>query len=72
MQGINYAVNNELIIRLPNRYAVLTKETWPMNKWTGSERAAVEHILAYGKVKPDEYQLGNTKVFIKEPASVSH
>ena len=43
-----------------------------MNKWTGSERAAVEHILAYGKVKPDEYQLGNTKIFIKEPASVSH
>lgn len=53
------------------RYAVLTKETWPLGKWKRSAQEGVEHILQFSKVKPDEYQMGKNKIFIKAPESVS-
>uniref|UniRef100_H2ZSM1 Myosin IEa n=1 Tax=Latimeria chalumnae TaxID=7897 RepID=H2ZSM1_LATCH len=51
------------------RYAILTKETWP--SWKGDEKQGVLHLLKSVNVDSDQYQLGKTKVFIKAPESVS-
>ena len=50
------------------RYAILTKETWP--SWHGDIRKGVIHILTHVNMKADEYQLGKSKLFIKAPESV--
>ncbi|XP_034721640.1 unconventional myosin-Ie-like, partial [Etheostoma cragini] len=51
-----------------NRYAILTKETWP--RWTGEERQGVMHLLNSVHMDQDQFQLGKTKVFIKAPESL--
>uniref|UniRef100_A0ABD2XDY9 SH3 domain-containing protein n=1 Tax=Trichogramma kaykai TaxID=54128 RepID=A0ABD2XDY9_9HYME len=51
------------------RYAILTKETWP--RWQGGdERQGCEWILASACVDRDRYQLGRSKLFIKAPESL--
>ncbi|KAM5171054.1 unconventional myosin-Ie isoform 2-T2 [Mantella aurantiaca] len=50
------------------RYAILTKETWPM--WRGDEKKGVLHLLHSVNMEPDQFQLGKTKVFIKAPESL--
>ncbi|XP_064421936.1 unconventional myosin-Ie isoform X2 [Latimeria chalumnae] len=50
------------------RYAILTKETWP--SWKGDEKQGVLHLLKSVNVDSDQYQLGKTKVFIKAPESL--
>ncbi|XP_052123606.1 unconventional myosin-Ie isoform X1 [Frankliniella occidentalis] len=53
------------------RYAILTKESWPM--WRGNVRTGVKHILSSAGFKEgNEFQLGLTKVFIKNPESLFH
>jgi myosin heavy subunit len=51
------------------RYAILTKQTWP--KWNGKVTDGVMHIVDSMHLDRREVQLGNTKVFIKSPESVS-
>ncbi|XP_023382556.1 unconventional myosin-If-like, partial [Pteropus vampyrus] len=51
------------------RYAILTPQTWP--QWRGDERQGVQHLLRAVNMEPDQYQMGSTKVFVKNPESVS-
>ncbi|XP_073455276.1 unconventional myosin-If isoform X1 [Aquarana catesbeiana] len=50
------------------RYAILTQETWP--KWRGEERQGVQHLLRSVNMDADQYQMGRTKVFVKNPESL--
>lgn len=50
------------------RYAILTAETWP--HWRGAEQQGVLHLLRCVNMDTDQYQMGRTKVFIKNPESV--
>jgi myosin heavy subunit len=54
----------------PNyRYKMLTKETWP--SYRGSDKDAVAFIMDSLKLASGEaYELGKTKIFIKEPKTV--
>ncbi|XP_047117014.1 unconventional myosin-Ie-like [Schistocerca piceifrons] len=51
-----------------NRYAILTKETWP--HWKGDEKQGVEVIMKSVNMERNQYQLGISKVFIKAPESL--
>ncbi|NWX39817.1 MYO1F protein, partial [Steatornis caripensis] len=50
------------------RYAILTPETWPC--WRGDERQGVQHLLRSVNMDPDQYQMGRSKVFVKNPESL--
>mmetsp|Transcript_32792 Transcript_32792/g.99144 ORF Transcript_32792/g.99144 Transcript_32792/m.99144 type:complete len:771 (+) Transcript_32792:91-2403(+) len=50
------------------RYSILTKETYPA--WRGAPRDGVVHLLNTVGMDDDQYQLGKTKVFIKNPESL--
>uniref|UniRef100_A0A8D2DGK8 Myosin IF n=1 Tax=Sciurus vulgaris TaxID=55149 RepID=A0A8D2DGK8_SCIVU len=50
------------------RYAILTPETWP--RWRGDERQGVQHLLQAVNMESDQYQMGSTKVFVKNPESL--
>uniref|UniRef100_A0A803V9R8 Myosin IF n=1 Tax=Ficedula albicollis TaxID=59894 RepID=A0A803V9R8_FICAL len=50
------------------RYAILTPETWP--SWRGDERQGVQHLLHSVNMEPDQYQMGRSKVFVKNPESL--
>lgn len=52
-----------------HRYAILTPETYP--NWRGEAKQGVLHLLKKVNMDTDQYQLGKTKVFIKNPESVS-
>ncbi|XP_034439211.1 unconventional myosin-If [Hippoglossus hippoglossus] len=50
------------------RYAILTSETWP--GWRGPEQQGVLHLLRSVNMDNDQYQMGRTKVFVKNPESL--
>ncbi|KFO70278.1 Unconventional myosin-If, partial [Cuculus canorus] len=50
------------------RYAILTPETWP--SWRGDERQGVQHLLRSVNMDSDQYQMGQSKVFVKNPESL--
>ncbi|XP_043909677.1 unconventional myosin-If [Protopterus annectens] len=50
------------------RYAILTPETWP--SWRGDERQGVQHLLQSVNMDYDQYQMGRSKVFVKNPESL--
>ncbi|XP_052276602.1 unconventional myosin-Ie-like isoform X2 [Dreissena polymorpha] len=50
------------------RYAILTPETWP--QWTGDITRGIHHLMNSVNMDKDQYQLGKTKVFIKNPESL--
>ncbi|XP_077187650.1 unconventional myosin-If isoform X2 [Paroedura picta] len=50
------------------RYAILTPETWP--RWRGDERQGVQHLLRSVNMDTDQYQMGRSKVFVKNPESL--
>lgn len=50
------------------RYAILTPETWPC--WRGDERGGINHLMKAVNMDPDQFQLGRSKVFIKNPESL--
>ncbi|XP_070787907.1 unconventional myosin-If [Pituophis catenifer annectens] len=50
------------------RYAILTSETWP--RWRGEERQGVQHLLRSVNMDVDQYQMGRTKIFVKNPESL--
>lgn len=53
-----------------SRYAILTAETWPC--WRGPEQQGVLHLLRSVNMDNDQYQMGRTKVFVKNPESVTN
>ncbi|KAL4634760.1 unconventional myosin-If-like [Arapaima gigas] len=50
------------------RYAILTPETWPC--WRGDERQGVQHLLRSVNMDTDQYQMGRSKIFVKNPESL--
>uniref|UniRef100_A0A3B3SYM7 Osteoclast-stimulating factor 1 n=1 Tax=Paramormyrops kingsleyae TaxID=1676925 RepID=A0A3B3SYM7_9TELE len=50
------------------RYAILTVETWP--HWRGEEKQGVQHLLRSVNMDTDQYQMGRSKVFVKNPESL--
>ncbi|KAK3585324.1 hypothetical protein CHS0354_040273 [Potamilus streckersoni] len=50
------------------RYAILTPETWP--QWRGDLRQGINHLMNHVNMDKDQFQLGKTKVFIKNPESL--
>ncbi|GFN82452.1 hypothetical protein PoB_000895800 [Plakobranchus ocellatus] len=50
------------------RYAILTPETYP--NWRGDPKQGVLHLLKAVNMDTDQYQLGKTKVFVKNPESL--
>ncbi|CAN9500314.1 unnamed protein product [Ophioblennius macclurei] len=50
------------------RYAILTAETWP--QWRGPEQQGVLHLLRSVNMDNDQYQMGHSKVFVKNPESL--
>uniref|UniRef100_A0A915PJ71 Uncharacterized protein n=1 Tax=Setaria digitata TaxID=48799 RepID=A0A915PJ71_9BILA len=50
------------------RYAILTPETWP--SYHGDSRKGVEIICQTVNMDRDQYQMGRTKIFIKNPESL--
>ncbi|XP_053405072.1 unconventional myosin-Ie-like [Mercenaria mercenaria] len=50
------------------QYAILTPETWP--EWRGQVTQGVHHLMNFVNMDRDQYQLGKTKVFIKNPESL--
>ncbi|CAG5115369.1 unnamed protein product, partial [Candidula unifasciata] len=50
------------------RYAILTPETYP--NWRGEPKQGVLHLLNTVNMDRDQFQLGQTKVFIKNPESL--
>ncbi|XP_039623099.1 unconventional myosin-If [Polypterus senegalus] len=50
------------------RYAILTPETWPY--WHGDARQGVQHLLRSVNMDADQFQMGRSKVFIKNPESL--
>ncbi|KAK2841421.1 hypothetical protein Q7C36_013000 [Tachysurus vachellii] len=50
------------------RYAILTLETFP--QWHGGEQQGVLHLLRSVNMDNDQYQLGRTKIFVKNPESL--
>ncbi|XP_013379437.1 unconventional myosin-Ie [Lingula anatina] len=50
------------------RYAILTPETWP--HWRGDDKKGVAHLMNSVHMDSDQWQLGKTKVFIKNPESL--
>ncbi|XP_020512052.1 unconventional myosin-If [Labrus bergylta] len=50
------------------RYAILTAETWPC--WRGPEQQGVLHLLRSVNMDNDQYQMGRSKVFVKNPESL--
>ncbi|KAL5004495.1 hypothetical protein ScPMuIL_017951 [Solemya velum] len=50
------------------RYAILTPETWP--EWRGDVKQGIHHLMNFVNMENDQYQLGRTKVFIKNPESL--
>ena len=57
-----------LSVCLSVSYAILTEETW---HWRGSTVDGIRHLMAAVNMEPDQWQLGRTKVFVKNPESVS-
>ena len=50
------------------RYAILTKQTYP--QWNGELKDGVMHLLNTVGMDSDQYQMGRTKIFIKNPESL--
>ncbi|XP_060788496.1 unconventional myosin-If isoform X2 [Neoarius graeffei] len=50
------------------RYAILTPETFP--HWRGGEQQGVLHLLRSVNMDNDQYQMGRTKIFVKNPESL--
>ncbi|KAK4299769.1 hypothetical protein Pmani_027986 [Petrolisthes manimaculis] len=55
-------------IKFLHRYGILTRETWPA--WHGEPTQGIIHILSSVHMDPSQYQIGHTKVFVKDPESL--
>jgi len=50
------------------RYAIVTPETYP--SWRGDAQSGVKHLMQAVNMEDDQWQLGKSKVFIKNPESL--
>ncbi|XP_067665712.1 unconventional myosin-Ie-like isoform X1 [Haliotis asinina] len=50
------------------RYNILTPETYP--SWRGDPRQGITHLMNSVNMDRDQFQMGKTKVFIKNPESL--
>ncbi len=72
MDNLNYGHEEKLYINCmfeSCRYAILTPETWP--QWRGNVKDGIMHLMNHVNMDNEQYQLGRTKVFVKNPESVS-
>lgn len=51
-----------------HRYAILSKDTWP--SWHGDPREGINIIMRNINMDPGQYQIGRTKIFVKNPESL--
>lgn len=51
-----------------HRYAILTKETWPA--WYGEPTEGINVIMRSVNMDPAQYQIGRSKIFVKDPESL--
>ena len=51
------------------RYKMLAEPTWPI--WQGTPRSGVMQIFTSLAIPEEEYAFGHTKVFIRNPRTVS-
>lgn len=54
--------------KFAQRYAILTPETWP--RYQGSAEQACRHICESVHMDPSQFQMGRSKIFIKNPESL--
>ena len=67
--GQRHSLPLSVTIEIPiPRYAILTPETYP--RWNGDVKSGIKHLLKAVNMDADQWQLGKTKVFIKNPESV--
>eukprot|EP00054_Salpingoeca_dolichothecata_P022835 m.150677 g.150677 ORF g.150677 m.150677 type:complete len:1003 (+) comp24477_c0_seq2:92-3100(+) len=50
------------------RYKLLSPETYP--RWNGNDRDGIKKVMEALAITPKAYQMGKTKIFIKNPNSV--
>lgn len=50
------------------RYAILSQETWP--SWNGDPRQGIKILMKSVNMDDDQFQMGKTKVFVKNPESL--
>jgi myosin-1 len=60
--------NRQLYERFLARYHMVAKSTWP--SWKGDAKSGAQEIMNALGVGKDEYRLGKTKVFIKDPKTL--
>lgn len=63
--GFAYRRNYEAFLQ---RYKCLSKQTWP--NWHGTPRDGVQALVNTLNYKPEEYRMGNTKIFIRLPKTL--
>nr|XP_045626212.1 unconventional myosin-Ie-like isoform X1 [Procambarus clarkii] len=51
-----------------HRYAILTKDTWP--SWHGEPTQGIHIIMTSVNMDPSQYQIGRSKIFVKDPESL--
>jgi len=60
--------NRQTYERFSRRYKILSKTAWP--RFKGSSKQCVEAILKDNNINRAEYELGKTKVFIRNPPTL--
>ncbi|XP_041364734.1 unconventional myosin-Ie-like [Gigantopelta aegis] len=55
-------------LKFLKRYAILTPETYP--SWQGDPRRGITHLMESVNMDRDQFQMGKSKVFIKNPESL--
>lgn len=60
--------NRQTFQRFFNRYKMLCKQTWP--SWNGDLLSGVKKILSAHNIQSDQYRLGKTKIFIRDPKTL--
>ncbi|EGC34012.1 myosin IE [Dictyostelium purpureum] len=60
--------NRQTYERFATRYKMLSKATWPT--FNGNAKQATEAILAAHNIKKEEYRMGKTKIFIRNPTTL--
>lgn len=63
--GFAYRRDYEAFLK---RYKCLSKKTWP--HWTGNAKDGVQALVNDLKFGPDDYRMGNTKIFIRLPKTL--
>lgn len=68
MKRAGYAFR-QLYLQFLYRYKMLAGPTWP--RWAGKPQEGVKILMQVQGVPEDEYAFGKTKLFIRNPKTVS-